>query len=124
MTSTNTVTVDFIARGTTPDEWRMVLVEGGPWKGAIEDHLRVLQDRLYGCIDAPLAGDLAEKFPESRGKRLLIQGDCYDVPREEVNSFFEKFSAGVFETADYRGVATKSAYVRGIEFAITFDLIH
>ena len=41
--------VDFIAKGTTPDIWRMVLVEEGPWD-EITVELTRLQDRLYECM--------------------------------------------------------------------------
>jgi hypothetical protein len=40
-----TTVADFIAKGATPDEWKMVLVEEGPWTGAIENHLRRVQER-------------------------------------------------------------------------------
>ena len=116
--------VNFIARGATPNEWKMVLVERGPWEGAIPDHLRALQDRLYGCIDAALAGALAEKFPESKGKSLVIQVDCYNVRKSDVDPFFEMFSTGVFTAGGYKGAATGNAYVSGIGFAITFNSIH
>jgi hypothetical protein len=86
--------------------------------------LRALQNRLYGCIDAALAGAIAEKFPESKGKSLVIQVDCYNVRRSDVDAFFEMFSTGVFAAGGYKGVATSSAYVSGIGFAITFNSIH
>ena len=56
-------TVDFVARGETEGEWKMVLVEQGPWSGSIEDALQRIQKRLYDCLDAALDGQLAEKYP-------------------------------------------------------------
>jgi len=113
--------VNFIARGNTPNEWRMVLVVSGPWEGAIPAHLRALQNRLYGCIDGALAGAVAQKFPESKGKSLVIQVDCYNVRRSDVDAFFEMFSTSVFTAGGYKGAATGNAYVSGIGFAITFN---
>ena len=124
MARTDTPLFNFIARGGTPNEWRMVLLESGPWTGAAEDHLRALQNRLYACIDAALVGRIAEKFPESKGKRLVIQVDCYNVPRADIESFFQTFSAGVFEAGGYKGAATSTAYVSSIGFALTFNSIH
>jgi hypothetical protein len=117
-------TVDFIARGSSPDEWKMVLVESGPWSEEIASHLRCLQDRLYGCIDAALDGQLAEKFPESLGKNIVIQLDCYNLPRHEVQEFFKRFADGVLSVADYKEAIAKNRFVRQISFEITFDSIH
>lgn len=91
--------VDFVAHGEADDEWKMVLVEQGPWDGPIEAQLRRLQERLYGTIDAALDGQLAEKFSESLGKRIVVQLDGYNMPKAEVAEFFERFSKGVFQTA-------------------------
>ncbi|MDX9874758.1 MAG: hypothetical protein RBS88_07585 [Spongiibacteraceae bacterium] len=117
-------TVNFVAKGNLPDEWRMVLVEEGPWHGQIDDQLRRIQGRMYGCIDAALDGQLAEDFPESKGRRVVIQLDCYNVPRDEVEGFFSRFSEGVFELEDYRHALESNAFVKDIEFEINFDNIH
>jgi hypothetical protein len=123
MTSKN-FTVDFVAKDASSNVWKMVLVESGPWTGLVDDHLRALQGRLYDCIDAALDGQLAEKFPESKGMRLVVQVDCYNVPRDAVEPFFNQFSAGVFTAGGYKGVTRKSPYVSSIAFVITFDSIH
>jgi hypothetical protein len=117
-------TVDFIARGSTPEEWKMVLVESGPWHGPIDSHLRNLQERLYGCVDAALDGQLAGQFPESAGKSVVIQLDCYNLPKDEVQAFFTAFARGVFSIADYRVALAESQFVKGISFDVTFDSIH
>ena len=117
-------TVDFLARGSTPDEWKMVLVESGPWQGSLDPHLRNLQERLYGCVDAALDGQLAEQFPESVGKSVVIQLDCYDLPKDEVQAFFTAFADGVFSINDYQVALAETQFVKGISFAVTFDSIH
>jgi hypothetical protein len=89
------VLVDFIAFDDDRDACLMVLVEEGPWIGALEDHLHRLQERIYGCLDAALDGQLAEQFPDSRGKIVVVQIDCYDVPREAVDAFVQRFASGV-----------------------------
>lgn len=119
-----TTVVDFVAKGESPDEWKMVLVEEGPWSNAIETQLRRVQERLYECIDAALDGQLAEKFPESSGKKIVVQLDCYNLPRDEVAEFFDKFSEGVFSTADYEKALQQNKFVKGISFEVNFDSIH
>lgn len=119
-----TTAVDFVARGNSPGEWRMVLVEQGPWQPPIEDQLRRIQNRMYGCVDAALDGGLAEKFPESRGKRVVVQLDCYDVPKEEVQEFFQRFASGIFVEDGYRTALEQSRFVNSIGFEVNFDNIH
>lgn len=115
------IIVDFVAEGDSPEEWRMVLVEEGPWFGSVENQLRRIQERMYGCIDAALNGQLAEQFPGSKGKRIIMQLDCYNVPREEVEGFFGRFSAGVVCLDDYRRALERCEFVKEIRFDINFE---
>ena len=111
--------VDFIAKGTADDEWRMVLVEAGPWHSS-ETRLQSIQDRLYNCIDAAIDGQLAEQFPQTFGKRIVIELDCYDSPEAEIIEFFDRFSGGVLALDEYRNALSKSPYVREIAFNLNF----
>lgn len=116
--------VDFVAEGDSPDEWKLVLVEEGPWDEPLDVALRRIQDRLYGCIDAALDGQVAESFPKSRGKKIIVQLDCYNVPKPDVADFFERFSAAVFAVEDYRLALEQSQFVSDIGFHLNFDSIH
>jgi hypothetical protein len=107
--------VDFIAKGTADDEWRMVLVEAGPWHSS-ETRLQSIQDRLYNCIDAAIDGQLAEQFPQTLGKRIVIELDCYDSPEAEIIEFFDRFSGGVLALDEYRSALSNNPYVREIGF--------
>lgn len=124
MSAEHTTVVDFVTKGETPEEWRMVLVEEGPWAGSIDTQLRRVQDRLYGVVDAALDGQLAEKFPESKSKKIVIQLDCYNLPEAEVKGFFDKFSKGIFETTDYHQALKDSQFVKGISFEVNFESIN
>lgn len=124
MNTERTTIVDFVAKGSTPDEWKMVLVEEGPWHGPIEGQLRRVQERLYGCIDAALDGQLAEKFPESKGSQIIIQLDCYNLPKKEVTSFFDTFSKGVLSIPDYQKALNNNPYVKRVSFEINFESIN
>jgi hypothetical protein len=79
---------------------------------------------LYGCIDAALDGKLVEKFPESKGKQIVIQLDCYNLPRKEVADFFDSFSEGIFSIPDYQKSLKNSPYIKGISFEINFESIN
>src|SRR5688572_30677959 len=117
---TTSTTIDFIAGGDLPDQWLMVLVEEGPWPAPLDSELRRIQDRLYGSVDAALDGLLANDFPESLGKDILIRLDCYDLPEAEVGAFFDRFSDGVFLSEDYKEALQQSRFVKSISFEIRF----
>ncbi len=101
-------------------EYKMVLVEEGPWKDSVEMNLARIQDRLYGCVDAALDGQLAAQFPEALGKTVVISIDCYDVPVGDVREFFERFSKGIFQTEDYAAALKASQFVTDVRFEIGF----
>jgi hypothetical protein len=121
MASESVTIVDFVAKGKTPDEWKMVLVEEGLWAGDINDQLRRVQERLYGCVDGAIYGKLAERFPESNGKKIIVQLDCYNLPKSAVAEFFERFANGIFAVPDYENALRSSPFVRNISFEVNFD---
>ena len=92
--------VNFIAFNEARDTCEMVLVEG-PWDGDVEEHLYALQDRMFGCLNAALDGNLAEQFPEAKGKAVVVRIDCYDIPQSEVEAFVARFADGVATLPDY-----------------------
>lgn len=104
-------TVDFIARGSSPDEWKIVLVESGPWEEPMDANLRRIQERLYGCLDAAIDGKLAEKFPDSLGEKIVIELNCYNTPTREVQLFFKRFTAGVLLISDYKEAIERRRFV-------------
>lgn len=119
------ISIDFVLRDLPQDGWGLVLIEEGPWDlRDIESHLRRLQERVYGCIDAVLNGGFAAQYPESVGKPVLIQLDAYDVPEPELRSFFERFAGAVLQIPDYAALLTTSAFVSRIEFALNVDRTH
>ncbi len=116
----STVTVDFVARGADANSWHLVLVEQGPWPAAdVTSELRRVQDRLYGCLDAALDGKVAEKFPDSTGRRITIRLDAYDLPEVEVRDFFNAFASQVLKTPDYATALAGSQWVSAVEFELS-----
>jgi hypothetical protein len=115
----DTITIDFVSSEPDGSLWRMVLVEEGPWaESEVIANLERLQNRLYRCIDAAIDGGLAEKYPKSAGKAVVVQLDCYNLPELQIRSFFEHFSAGVFELPDYKDALSESEYVRSVSFEL------
>jgi hypothetical protein len=113
-------TVNFIAFEEARNACIMVLVEG-PWSGATDDHLRSLQDRMYGCLEAALDGQLAKQFPQSVGMTVVVRVDCHDVPRNDVDGFICRFKAGISALPDYS--AEGSPYLTGFRFEVNHDSV-
>lgn len=120
------VTIDFVAFDPELDAWLLVLVEPGPWDDAtVEDRLVALQDRLYGCLEAALDGQIAERFPETTDAKVIIRADCYDcygTARDEVDAFVLRFAAGIRDMPEYS--PTSSPWVRSFEVEVTYDQIY
>ena len=110
--------INFIAFNEARDTCQMVLVEG-PWDGDTEDHLRSLQDRMFGCLNAALDGHLAAQFPEAKGLNVVIRVDCYDVPRDEVEAFVGRFTDGIATMSNYSTAG--SPFVQQFLFEVGFD---
>jgi hypothetical protein len=113
------VTVDFVARDQPHGGWALVLVEEGPW-GAddVSDHLKRIQERLYGCLDAALDGAVTAQYPECRGKPLVIRLDAYNVPEAELRSFFVKFSEGIPTLPYYAPALASRRFFPSVSFKL------
>ena len=117
MPSSNELTIDFIARGNSDKEWKLVLVEEGPWKD-FESEMRRLQERLYNCLEAALDGQVAEKFPDSIGSAIVIQLDGYNLPDESVSAFWQRFSSEVLNIPDFAQALSSSEFVSDFKFEL------
>ena len=124
MTYNVSTVLDFLAKTSDPQLWRMILVEEVPWeKDVIITELTRLQNRLYDCVDAALDGQLAKKFPETLKKTIRIELDGYNLPDPEVSEFFENFSQNIFEIEDYKLALKDNQFVLGIIFELTLQTL-
>lgn len=114
------VTIDFIAKDAGSSSWSLILVEEGPWQET-ESNLRRLQDRLYGCLDAAIDGQVAQLYPDSKGKNIQIKLNGYNLPDHEVRDFFTRFSSEVINIPDYRAALEANEFVASISFDITLE---
>ncbi len=109
--------VDFVAEHTSIDGWAVVLVEEGPWLD-VDDNLKRLQDRLYAVVEAALDGRLAAQFPQTQGNVVVIQVEGFGLPKDDVVSFFDRFSSGVLTIENYAKAFKNNADVRDILFEL------
>lgn len=112
-------TVDFVAKGDSPEEWQLVLVEEGDWT-FVDRRLHQLQDRLYDCIDAVLDGQLAEKYPETMEKNVIIKVEFFNAPEDKISTFIERFSEGVFSMGDYAEALRSCRFAKSISIKAGF----
>lgn len=112
-------TIDFVAKGGSPEEWQLVLVEEGDWS-FVDRRLHQLQDRLYDCIDAVLDGQLAEKYPDSMVKNVIIQVEFFDAPEDKVSPFIERFAEDIFSVGDYAEALRGCRFAKSISVTASF----
>lgn len=115
----STLIVDVVARGKNPNTFILVIVEQGPWaESSVAANMARLQDRLYDCVDAAIDGQVSEKFPESTGTKIIVRLDGYNLPQEQVQDFFARFSKGVQSAPDYVQAIAESRHVTSIDFEL------
>ena len=115
--------VDFVAKGESPDSWLMVMVEEGPWQGDIDNHLRRIQVRLYDYLEAAIDGKIADLFPESKGKSMIIRLNAFNLPETEVTEFFESFSKNVLLIPDFQKALKDNPFVKNVSFELIMETI-
>ena len=108
------ITFNLITEDPKNDELVVYLVEGGTWNGALHEHLKKLQSRLYDAFDAVVDGALASKYPESKGRRIRIQVDCHNSPPETVLNLVRKFAAFIHDSNEYQKAIRESSFVTDV----------
>lgn len=113
----NQVTIDLITHRPKDDKFEMVLVVEGPWPdGEIIPRLRELQERLYNYVDVAVDGQLASKYPASKGKGVVIRLDCYDTPENVVANFYDRFSKHIMNSEAIQQDIKTKAFIKSLEF--------
>ena len=117
------VTIDFVAKDQPHGGWSLVLVEEGPWEeGEIANQIQRIQNRLYGCLDAVVDGQVSSAYPESVNKPIEIRIDAYNIREAPLSKFFDAFSANVLEVPDYKSALEKNELVPSISFSLKCEL--
>jgi hypothetical protein len=112
-----------ISEDPTNKEWALYLVEEGPWNGEeLEARLNALQDRIYNAVDVAIDGHLASKFPDSMGKAVRVQVDCYDDPPEEAETIVRGTAEAVQNDAEYQRAIRDSKFITGMRIVTMSEL--
>ncbi len=93
------------------------MVEEGPWdEDKLDEELDRVQDRLYDGVDIAVDGHLASKYPDSKGKPVVIRLDCYETPREPVEEFFQAFAEHIEESEEIQADLRHKGFVGSLGF--------
>jgi hypothetical protein len=115
--TTHRLTIDLVTERPSDGAFILLLVEEGPWgTDETELQLRRIQDRLYNCVDAAVDGHLAGKYPDSRGKAVVIRLDCYDIPDRPVREFIKRFAESIENSEEVQRDLIAHGFVRSLAF--------
>lgn len=114
-------TIDLITTATD-GTYILGLVEEGPWgRKRAETQLRRIQQRLYDAIDVAIDGHLAARYPESRGRAVVIRLTCYDTPDEPVREFFDAFVTHARTDPEIQHALQAGGWVKSLDFKYLRD---
>ena len=113
-------TIDLVTYDSKRDAHILVAVEQGDGS---TDCLRRLQERLHDYVEIAIDGFLAEKYPESKGKSVVIRLDCYDVPREAWEQFFFRFAEYVHASTEIQAAIANHRNIKDIDFEFNWQRI-
>jgi hypothetical protein len=113
--SMKSVTVDALAKD--PDgSFLLCFAEEGPWESDEVTRLRAIQNTLYDYFDVAVDGHLAERYPETSGKRIVIRVDTYGTPPGTVADFVAKFAEHIASSGEHQEAIRSSPHVASIAF--------
>lgn len=124
MNMTNQVKIDLIAYNSKDEEYKLILVEEGPWqKSTFEDRLRKIQDRIYNSVDAAIDGILMQKYPDSKGKKVCVQVDCYESPSDLVKQLVKGLDKYFSGSDEYQDALKRNKNISSFRIAYNEDKI-
>jgi hypothetical protein len=122
--ATQQVKIDLVTEHPETGVFAIILVETGPWApGTEQAELRRIQGRLYDCVDVAVDGQLAAKYPDSKGRPVRIQLDTYDIPEELVRPFFDRFAEHVSAWSEVQQTIESKQNVKAIAFEYNAGVI-
>jgi hypothetical protein len=115
--TTRRLTIDLVTERPSDGAWILVLVEEGPWEpDGFHVQLRRIQDRLNGCVDAAVDGHLVARYPDSKGKPVVIRLECYDTPDEPIRDFLARFAKNIASSEEVQVGITTQGFVTSVTF--------
>ncbi len=118
MNMTKKVSIDLITKNPKNNEYKLILVEEGPWEeSTLEDRLRKIQDRIYNAVDAAVDGALFQNYPDSKGQKVCVQVDCYDPPPDMIEQLVKDLGQYVDESYEYQNAIKRDQNISSLRIA-------
>jgi len=95
MSIEQTSTVDFVSVDQTSNDLVLTISDHLAWDEGEGEHLLLLQEKLNAYLRFIESGEVVEKFPEARGRNLVINVVGKFPLSEQANLFFEKATAAI-----------------------------
>ena len=112
--------IDLVTYDPKRDAHVLVMVEQSD--GGAYSYER-LQQRLYDFVDIAVDGYLADKYPETRGKSIVIRLDCYDTPRQECERIFLLFAEHIHGSREIQSAIAEQCHVKDIDFEFSWNKV-
>lgn len=122
---TATTTVDVVTWDEANGEWVLYLVESSPWPcddDGWRARLGAIQDRILDAVDAAIDGGVAQRFPDSRGKRVRVQFDAPEGTPDRVALLVEAIRRHLRNDPIYADAIRSSQHVSGLRVVTGAEL--
>lgn len=90
-----TEVVDFVDIDCESGDVRLTISDHLPWDHDKGEHLLLLQDKLNAYLRFIESGEMTKKFPETKGRRVVINLVCKHPLSEKASLFFKKASSAI-----------------------------
>lgn len=64
------------------------------------------------------------RFPETKGERIIIRLDAYNLSQDEVGQFFKRFAEGVARIPDYQKALADNPFVLELSFELYLETVN
>jgi hypothetical protein len=110
----NQVKIDLVTK--RPDGGcTLVLVEMWPWTAEQKNqNMQRLGNRIASCLSAVINGQVARRYPVTKGVPLTIQVDSYDTPRLEVDILLAKMQNDFDKSPEIQGELRSGRFTSAI----------
>lgn len=119
------VKIDLVTYDHTNDEFVLILVEDGPWPHEVSswrECLSKIQQRIFDSIDVAVDGQLAAKYPDSRGKKVRVQVDSPSGAPARLKALISTVRDYLQANNEYHSAIAESPYIKGFTVALGDEL--
>jgi len=117
--------LDLITETPETGEFALIIVEDGPWPDKDADWkecLSGIQKRIYDAIDIAIDGQLAAKYPDSKGRRVRVQIDSPSGLPSALATFVTRMKEHVENSNEYSSAIQQSPFIQGLRITTGHEM--